>query len=251
MTRAAGLGMLALVFTLLCGRVGLAGDIAADANIVTGLDISDSVTRDDIRLEIEGIAVAIRSPDILAAIQSGRHGRIGFAVFAWHHNQFPDVVPWTLIASEEDAAAVARAIEARLQVNVELEARRDVPHYVGRLTDLSRAIGHATALLEAAPFIGERSVVNIIGNGTDNVGEHAQAARDRSAESGATINGVVIGSDPLVLAYYRRHVIGGPGAFVLSTNDAATIAEAMRRKFLYDIALATPARDAGTASAER
>jgi hypothetical protein len=70
-------------------------------------------------------------------------------------------------------------------------------------------------------------------------------------ESGATINGVVIGSDPLVLAYYRRQVIGGPGAFVLSTNDAATIAEAMRRKFLYDIALATATRGAGTSMAER
>lgn len=251
MTRAARIGMLALASALLCGRAGLGGDIATDANIVTGLDISDSVTVEGMRLEIEGIAAAIRSPEFLAAIQSGRHGRIGFAVFAWHHGQFPEVVPWVLIASEDDAATVARKLEGRLQVNVELEARRDVPHYIGRLTDLSRAIDHATALLEIAPYASERSIANIIGNGADNVGEDAQAARDRALDAGAIVNGVVIGNDPLVLAYYRRQVIGGPGAFAISTVETATIAEAMRRKFLYDIALAMPPSDAAATSARR
>jgi Ca-activated chloride channel homolog len=90
--RVAGLGMLSLGWAHLCGGVCLAGEIGNDANIVTGLDISDSITPDEIRLEIEGMARAIRSPEVLAAIQSGKNGRIGFAVFAWSHNQFPDVV---------------------------------------------------------------------------------------------------------------------------------------------------------------
>jgi hypothetical protein len=242
--------MLAFVFALLCGGVGLAGEIVTDANVATALDISDSVGADDLELEIEGIAEAIRSPEFLAAIQSGRHGRIGFAMFAWHHSQFPEVVPWRLIASEEDAAAVAREIENRLHVNIDLEARRDAPHYIGRLTDLSRAIDHATELLETAPFSSERSIANIVGNGTDNVGEGAQAARDRSVAAGAIINGVVIGNDPLLLAYYRRQVIGGPGAFAISTIEAATIAEAMRRKFIHDIALAMPNRGHDTTTVD-
>src|SRR5262249_38309739 len=154
----------------------------------------------------------IRSPDVLAAIQSGRHRCIGFAVFAWHHNKFPEVVRWTLIASEADALRVASELESRLQVNVEVEARKDEPYYAGRLTDLSQAIDHATETLETAPFASERSVVNIIGNGEDNVGDDAQVARDRSIESGIIVNGVVLGSDESVVAYYRRQVIGGPGA---------------------------------------
>jgi len=235
----AGLCIVALGFMLLCGRSALADEVVTDANIVTGLDISDSITREDMRLEIESMAQAIRSPEFLAAIQSGRHGRIGFAVFAWHHNQFPDVVRWTLIGSEEDASAVARQIESRLRVDVEVEARKEEPYYMGRLTDLSQAIDHATEMLGTAPFAGKRSVVNIIGNGEDNVGDDAQAARDRGVESGAIVNGVVLGGDASVVDYYRRQVIGGPGAFVMSTNSSETMVEVMTRKFLYDIVMNT------------
>ncbi len=224
---------------LLCSHSAPADDVATDANVVTALDISYSIEPDDMRLEIEGMARAIRSPEFLAAIRSGRHGRIGFAVFAWHHNRFPDVVSWTLIASEADALAVARRIEARLRVDVELEARRNEKFYIGRLTDLSQAIDHAAAMLRTAPFVGERSVVNIIGNGEDNVGEDAEVARDRTVEAGTTVNGVVLGDDPIVLDYYRRQVAGGPGAFVMSTGEPAAMAETLRRKFLYDIVMNT------------
>lgn len=82
MTRRAGLGLLAVAAALLCSRLGLADEIVTDANIVTGLDISYSIDPDDMRLEIEGMARAIRSPEVLRAIQGGTHRRIGFAVFA-------------------------------------------------------------------------------------------------------------------------------------------------------------------------
>jgi hypothetical protein len=39
------------------------------------------------------------------------------------------------------------------------------------LTDLSRAIENGGALLKAAPFPSDRSVLNLVGNGEDNVGE--------------------------------------------------------------------------------
>jgi hypothetical protein len=70
-TRITGFGMLALGSALLCTNVGLADDIVTDANIVTGLDISDSIGQHDMQLEIEGMARAIRSPEVLAAIKGG------------------------------------------------------------------------------------------------------------------------------------------------------------------------------------
>jgi Ca-activated chloride channel homolog len=94
-------------------------------------------------------------------------------------------------------------------------------------------------MLRAAPFAGERSVVNIVGNGEDNVGEDAEVARDRTVDAGAIVNGVVLGGDPVVLDYYRRQVVGGPGAFVMSTGAPATMANVMARKFLYDIVMNT------------
>lgn len=242
MTRRAGFGLLALVAAALCARPGLADEIVTDANIVTGLDISHSIDPGDMRLEIEGMARAIRSPEVLRAIQGGLHRRIGFAVFAWHHDQFPVLVSWTLIASEDDARAVSQQLEARLQVDVEVEARRHAAFYIGRLTNLSQAIDHAGELLLAAPFATERSIVNIIGNGEDNVGEAAGPARDRLVEWGGIVNGVVLSPDPAMVEYYRGQVIGGPGSFVLSTRAGADLVEVLTRKFRYDIVLDAPPR---------
>jgi Protein of unknown function (DUF1194) len=152
---------------------------------------------------------------------------------------FPMVVPWAVIASEADAAAVARQIEARLRVNLETEARANGAFYIGRLTDLSQAIDHAGEMISTAPYAADRAVVNIVGNGEDNVGEDAQVARERFIAMGGTVNGVVLGADPLVLDYYRRQVIGGPGAFVISTGDATDLLEVLTRKFLNDFVVAT------------
>jgi hypothetical protein len=230
---------LCLAAALLLGRAGLAGEIVTDANIVTGLDISDSVSSAAMRRELEGMAQAIRSPELLAAIRRGTAGRIGFAVFVWHHRQF-EVVPWALIASEGDAEAVAKALEARLAVDPDREARQSGTYHIGRLTDLSRAIDHAGALLAAAPAPGRRSVVNVIGNGADNMGEGAAQARDRLLGAGATLNGVVFGGDPGTIAYFRDQVVGGTGASLIAADGSAAVLEVMRRKFLKDLVAGTP-----------
>ena len=234
---------LAAAAVLALAEPAAADDVVTDANIVTGLDISESVGRATMRLELEGIAAAIRSPEVLAAIRRGRAGRIGFAVFAWHHGQV-EVVPWTLISDARDAERVAAALEARLAVDADLEARRTSVWYIGRLTDLSRAIDHAARLFEGAPAT-ERRVVNIIGNGPDNMGEEAAGARDRLIAAGATLNGVVIGHDPGTLAYFRDQVVGGSGAFLIAGDDPDALRGLLLRKFLWDLmVLAPPAQPA-------
>lgn len=235
MNRCAAIGLLVLGCALFIGRVASPEDIVTDVNIVTGMDISNSMDLDDMKIEIAGMAQAVRDPRVLEAIQAGPHRRIGFAVFAWHHNQFPMIVSWTLIDSDDDALAVSRAIEARQLVDVELEGRERVAWYIGRLTDLSQAIDYAAELLRAAPYTSRRSVVNIIGDGEDNVGEDAGLARDRFVTAGGTVNGVVLGGDASAIEYYRQQVIGGPGSFVMSTGESAMLAQVLTRKFLRDI----------------
>jgi hypothetical protein len=232
-----------LGLALACQAATAAPDapLATDANIVTGLDISGSMPGADRRVQLAGIAAALRSPALIAAIRRGRDGRIGFAIFAWHHRRY-EVVPWTRVAGAADAEAVARVLEARMLVDVDAEVRRDEAFPIGRLTDLSRAIDHAAALLASAPFAAGRNVVNIVGNGTDNMGEPAVAARDRLLGMGASLNAVVFGfgADGAVLDYYRDEVAGGPGAFVLTAKGGEDIAEVMRRKFLQDLIAAAP-----------
>ena len=210
-------------------------DLATDVNIVTALDLSNSVAQSDLSIELSGMASAIRDPRVLEAIRTGERRRIGFAVFGWHHNHFPTIVAWTVIESDTDAILVARAIEARLQVNVESEAREHAAWYIGRLTDLSQAIDHAGELLQAAPFQANRAVINIVGDGRDNVAEDAPIARDRFLESGGTVNGVVLDADPALVAYYGEKVVGGPGSFVMSTMDDRGLVDVLVRKFIGDI----------------
>jgi hypothetical protein len=57
----------------------------------------------------------------------------------------------------------------------------------------------------------------------------------------------VFGGDPLLVDYYRQQVVGGPGAFVLSVDEAGHMVEVLARKFRYEIALARLPRN-GVAS---
>lgn len=234
MKRCTARELLALCLLLIGSQPALSADPATDMNIVTGLDISNSISPDDVRRELVGLAQAIRDPRVMTAIKAGRHGRIGFAVFAWHHGQFPPVVPWMTIASPQDAEIAARAIEARQSIDVELEARQ-TEWYIGRLTDVSQAIEHADAMLLEAPYPSAHAVVNIVGNGEDNVGEDPAMARDRFVARGGTINGVVLGVDAAMVDYYRNRLIGGRAAFVMSIDRTATMSDAFVRKFIGDM----------------
>jgi hypothetical protein len=231
MVRCVHLAVLVLCGALGCFRAATAENLSTDANIITGLDVSSSINAQETMLQIDGMAQAIKSPAILAAIQHGRHGRIGFSVFVWADGEYPELVSWRVISSPEDAEATSQEIAARLKSMLENSTSA-----VGTLTNLSGAIDHASQMLERAPFSTSRTVVNIIGNGEDNVGEDPQRARAELLARGATINGVVVGGDPAVVNYYRHQVIGGRTAFVLSADKAETLVQVFALKFVSEIA---------------
>ena len=228
------LAAIALGCALLSGSAGAAG-LVTDANIVTALDISDSIDPHSMAIEIDGMAEAIRAPQFIQAIRGGRHGRIGLAIFAWRDGAYPELISWTIIATEADAHAAAD----RLQSGFRAFAATDPPSSAlsPHMTDLSGAIDHAGILLLTAPYGTERSVVNVISDGWDNVGEGPLRARDRILAKGGTVNGVVLGPDPVLEGYYRSSVIGGAGAFLLAVDSPDAMAEVLARKFLSDVAL--------------
>src|SRR5918996_4913227 len=85
--------------------------VHTDANLVTVLDVSGSIMRHEEWLEFEGLAKAIVDAAVLDAIAGGRHRRIGFAGFTWSSGgRFDALVPWTLIASIDDAERVAATL---------------------------------------------------------------------------------------------------------------------------------------------
>jgi hypothetical protein len=216
---------------LFVGRVAPADDVWTDVNIVTGLDLSGSIEARDAQIQVDGIAMAIRSPEIIAAIQRGNYGRIGFAVFVWADGNYPVLVTWRLIASQQDALAVSRELSDRLHFIL----GSDVVMKLGALTDLSGAIDYGGEMLRAAPFATSHRIINIVGNGIDNVGEGAQPARDRMVAQGMTINGVTLGHDQSIYEYFKREVIGGPKAFVFTANNPGSLVDVLARKFVTEI----------------
>lgn len=203
MNRLRKLGVVAFAYVVLAGGPAASIETATDANVVTGLDLSHSVSLDEHWIVQEGLARALLSPELLQAIQAGHHGRIGFALFGWDTTTLT-LLPWMLIGSAEDVERAVQRIRAAFIEQIASEATlRRMEGRFGRPTDLSHALSSASALLLAAPFRSARSVINIIGNGPDNVNEDAQAARDTAIAFGFTINGVVLGHDPDVIEYFR------------------------------------------------
>jgi hypothetical protein len=197
-----------------------------DLRLVLAVDVSSSMTEDKRLLQRERYARALRSPDVLWAIKSGRHGPIAITLFEWGGPNYQRVVvPWTVIADQEDAEAFANAVAGHSSSSE-------------GLTSISAALSFAADLLQSGFVWGGRQVVDVSGDGPDNAGPPIQPARDALLRSGVTINGLVIAlprRSYYVESYYEGCVIGGPGAFLLSVTDTAEFERAIRRKLAIEI----------------
>ena len=209
-----------------------------DLELVLAVDVSGSVDGFEARLQRNGYVAAFADPLVLNAIQSGPLGRIAVTYFEWAgFGHTVATVPWTLIASDKDAQAFAEVLNER-------------PIVRGRFTSISGAIGFATALLDQSGFEGARRVIDISGDGPNNIGPLVTTARDRAARQAITINGLPIVNDrpqpfglpqiPDLDLYFESCVIGGPGAFIVVAESFEDFGSAIRRKLILEIAGLTP-----------
>ena len=149
------------------------------------------------------------------------------------------VVGWTLLHDAASARRFAAAIAG-------------APAARGRYTSIGGAIDFAVPMFAANDFEGTRRVIDLSGDGPNNVGRLVTLARDAAVAAGITVNGLPIVNDrpnrfgmpmPNLDLYYRNCVIGGPGAFMVAADDFDSFAVAVRRKLILEIAgLAIPAR---------
>lgn len=204
-----------------------------DVELVLAVDVSLSMSQDELKIQRRGYAAALAHEDVVNAVLEGAHGRIAVTYFEWA-GEFTQsvVVPWTTIASREDAVRLAE----RLSANPPSSARR---------TSISGALGFAADLLAESGYRGLRRVVDVSGDGPNNQGPPVTPARDRLTEQGVTINGLpLMTSGGLATSfdvedldiYYRDCVIGGPGAFMIPVNDWSQFPEAVRRKLVIELA---------------
>jgi hypothetical protein len=205
-------------------------ELAVDLQLVLAVDVSGSVNEARFELQKRGYVAAFRDPRLLQAIQSGTAQTIAVTMLQWTGPQLQvQVVPWRLISSEASMHAVADAIEA-------------VPRQLfGGGTSISGAIDYGTSLFAAAEGQGGRRVIDISGDGSNNRGRPASAARDDAVKAGISINGLpILALDPDLDQYYLHNVIGGPNAFVVAAASYETFADAILKKLVTEIAGLAP-----------
>ncbi|OCP09270.1 MULTISPECIES: DUF1194 domain-containing protein [unclassified Ensifer] len=223
------LSVLALILSLSGGpSPSTAVSTNVDVELILAVDMSGSMDLDEARVQRAGYVEALRHRDFLDAVESGQLGRIAIGYFEWAGTvNESSVVAWRVIDTAADADAFAKLIEAR-------------PVGTRRGTSISNAITYGTALIDSNAFAGIRRVIDISGDGPNNIGPPVLPARDTAIERGITINGLAILIRPSVSTgpldqYYAECVIGGPGSFVLPVHEPEDFAVAIRQKLVLEV----------------
>jgi len=193
--------------------------------LALALDSSASVDRDEFRLQLDGLAFALRDPDVLAAVEALQPQGVAIAVIQWGGpGDTRVVVPFTYLASKRDAKALAYLISLIQRWHRASE------------TSIATAIEDSARLLEANEFDGVRNVIDISGDGVHNSIANLAAARRLAANKGITVNGLAIeGDDKTLSTYYRDNVIVGADSFVEKARDFEDFARTMREKLLKEL----------------
>lgn len=222
-----------LILFLLLPITAWADDrLEVDVELFLAVDLSRSMTPYEIEIQRRGYSEALASDQVWDAINSGLIGRIAITYVEWAGEYAQRVVvPWTVIDSQADAAGVAEVIGTQFSNGM-------------RRTSISGALLYATESIETNAYHGLRRVIDISGDGPNNQGRPVTRARDAALDKGLIINGLPlmtrddmsrIWDVPDLDEYYRRCVIGGPGAFVIPVLDWSQFAEAVKRKLILEI----------------
>jgi len=198
---------------------------AVDVELILAIDASGSVDDDRFELQKRGFAAAFRNQKVLNAIRAGDHRAIGVFMLQWTGPPEQEImVPWTYVSDEISAGRVAALIEAA--------PRR----LMGGGTSISGAIDYSVKAMATSPFRGTKRVIDISGDGANNIGRPAEQARDDAVRQGMQINGLpILTVEPDLDQYYRKNVIGGPGAFAIVAKTYDQYADAILRKLVTEI----------------
>jgi hypothetical protein len=204
-----------------------------DIELVLAVDVSLSMSPDELEIQRQGYAAALTHDRVLEAIAQGVHGRIAVTYVEWAGSTTQHiVVPWTAISTRSDAERFVRQLSAK-------------PPNSARRTSISGALEFGGDLFAESGFQSMKRVIDISGDGPNNQGSPVTGARDALIAQGITINGLPLMTngglasaydvDDLDL-YYKDCVIGGPGAFMVPVNDWSQFPEAVRRKLVLELA---------------
>jgi hypothetical protein len=202
--------------------------------LALGLDVSGSVDSAEYALQFRGLAAALTSPEVASVLLEGG-APVALAVYEWSGP--PDqrlILPWTDITDAGVLADVAARIAS-------------TPRAGGSVTT---AVG--SAMIYGAMLLAERPdcprhTLDISGDGLSNTGPHPRGLPLPQTGRPLTVNALAIGvvrrnaldggypGIAELTAWFRAHVIRGPGAFVEAALGFADFEAAMTRKLLREL----------------
>jgi len=227
--------ILAILFaaTVASGQSRAAPPPVVDVELILAVDVSWSMDIEEQALQRQGYVDALRHPDVIAAIEKGDWGRIAITYVEWAGNGLDrTVVPWAIIENAEDADAFAEALDRAVISRM-------------RRTSISSILSRSVGMFDNG-IDGMRRVLDVSGDGPNNMGIAVTQARDEALANGIVINGL-----PIMIKranpggyfhledldiYYEDCVIGGFGSFMITVNSADKFQEAIRRKLIMEIA---------------
>ncbi len=188
--------------------------------LILSMDVSQSVDPGEYRLQIDGLAAALRDPEIAEILV---RDEVALSVVQWSGVDAQEVsLDWTQMRSpshvELFAAAVAQLPRAFVMSNTApAEAMRHALDHFGRGPECTRR------------------VIDMSGDGTPNAGGEVGRVRRAAERAGVTVNGLAIeGLGRAITNFYQRNVITRDG-FVETARGHRDYARAIRRKILREI----------------
>jgi hypothetical protein len=217
---------LALVLCcLVAGAPAQAAKQTVMIELVLALDASASIDRSEFRLELEGLALAFRDPDVVRQIEAYKPLGVAVAVIQWGGpGETRVVMPFTTLVDGRDSKALGFRIGL-------------IQRWMwASSTSIADGIDDGRKLIEGNDSEGIRKIIDVSGDGEDNAGGDLAGARARAKTAGITINGLPIMADDSSLAdYYENNVIEGAGAFIEPARDFDDYARAIKEKLLREL----------------
>ncbi|WP_119304596.1 DUF1194 domain-containing protein [Dongia deserti] len=237
---------LALGAVLICGmaiapvRAEEPIDRPVDLALVLLTDVSQSMDDREYAMVKEGYKAAFSDPQVIQAILANSKGiAISYVEFSGK-DEFIVVKGWDVLTDAASAQAFGEAVAAAIRTS-------------SGNTALAPSIRKAADMLTAADVGGARRVIDVASDHPHD-GGRAAIVRDFAVAAGITINALPIIDDRPIgtfdghlsyatqqwghedpVEFYRNHVIGGPGSFLVEVRDYAAFGEALKRKLLREL----------------
>lgn len=225
-----------LALFLTSTAVQAAADRTCRQALAMGLDVSGSVDAGEYRLQLGGLAQALNSVPVRAALLEQTNAPVDLLIYEWSGPQDQlTLLPWTSITD----AATLDAVIAQLNT-------------VERRGEATPGTALGVAMLHGARQLAQRSycwrrTLDISGDGKSNLGPRPRTVKPRLEAQGITVNALVIGADDpasgdirqgeiaQLSAYFQAEVILGPNAFIEVALGFEGYADAMQRKLLREL----------------